>query len=344
MDESWLPGDAEPDEKGAVRLPGRRGRYHLTNRLNDRTSTEWLQFQKSWFVLNPKPRSRNVLLHPAKFPEELVYKFVSFFTKPGGVVLDPMAGTGSTLVGALERGRSAIGVELQEKYAAIARERAEAARAATEQASASDDARAPPEADCAIPEADHAAPAPEAGRVTPAPDTPPVAQPPAAPPLHARVHIHDATRLAELELPPVDYCLTSPPYWDMLRADGFETQRDRQAAGLDVAYSDDATDLGNVADYEEFVDRLVEVYRQVREVLRDGAYLTIVVKNIKKRGRIYPLAWDLGRRVGEFLTLKDERIWCQDDQKLAPYGYRYAWVSNTFHHYCLNFRKEPGKG
>ena len=328
MDESWLPGGAEPDEKGAVRLPGRRGRYHLTNRLNDRTSTEWLQFQKSWFVLNPKPRSRDVLLHPAKFPEALVREFVGFFTKPGGVVLDPMAGTGSTLVGALECGRSAIGVELQEKYAAIARERAEAARAAMGQAP--NGVRAPPEADRA---------APDAGCVTPALGTSLVAQP-----LYARVHTHDATRLAELELPPVDYCLTSPPYWDMLRADGFETQRDRQAAGLDVAYSDDATDLGNVADYDEFVDRLVEVYRQVREVLRDGAYLTIVVKNIKKRGRIYPLAWDLGRRVGGFLTLKDERIWCQDDQKLAPYGYRYAWVSNTFHHYCLNFRKEPEKG
>jgi len=61
---------------------------------------------------------------------------------------------------------------------------------------------------------------------------------------------------------------------------------------------------------------------------------------VKKGGTIYPLAWDLGRGIGRFLTLKDEKIWCQDNQKLAPYGMGNAWVSNTMHHYCLNFRKE----
>jgi intein/homing endonuclease len=31
---------------------------------------------------------------------------------------------------------------------------------------------------------------------------------------------------------------------------------------------------------------------------------------------------------------------CQDNQRLAPYGMNSAWVSNTFHHYCLQFRNE----
>ena len=31
---------------------------------------------------------------------------------------------------------------------------------------------------------------------------------------------------------------------------------------------------------------------------------------------------------------------CQDNQRLAPYGLGSAWVSNTFHHYCLQFRNE----
>jgi hypothetical protein len=68
--------------------------------------------------------------------------------------------------------------------------------------------------------------------------------------------------------------------------------------------------------------------------------LTIIVKNIKKGGKIYPLAWDLGHRLGKTFTLKDEKIWCQDNQRLAPYGMGNAWVSNTFHHYCLQFRNE----
>ena len=70
------------------------------------------------------------------------------------------------------------------------------------------------------------------------------------------------------------------------------------------------------------------------------AYLTIIVKNVKKGGKLYPLAWDLAARLGKVYDLKDERIWCQDNQRLAPFAMGKAWVSNTMHHYCLNFRKE----
>ncbi len=52
------------------------------------------------------------------------------------------------------------------------------------------------------------------------------------------------------------------------------------------------------------------------------------------------LARDLARELGKTYTLKDEKIWMQDNQPLAPYGLGSAWVSNTFHHYCLQFRNE----
>ena len=152
----------------------------------------------------------------------------------------------------------------------------------------------------------------------------------------------DAAQLDSFALPIFDYVLTSPPYWDMLHARGAATQRQRRAqADLDVVYSDDPADLGNVHDYAAFLDRLVAVYAGLALRLRPGAYLTIIVKNVKKGGKIYPLAWDLARRVAASYTLKDEKIWCQDNIRLAPYGFGNAWVSNTFHHYCLQFRYEP---
>jgi hypothetical protein len=127
----------------------------------------------------------------------------------------------------------------------------------------------------------------------------------------------------------------------MLRARGAATQKKRRAAPeLDVFYSDDPDDLGNIRDYDEFVDRLACIYEALQPFLRPRAYLTIIVKNVKKGGRIYPLAWDLGRRLGTTYTLKDERIWCQGDIPLAPYGLGNAWVSNTVHHYCLQFRND----
>ncbi len=269
----------------------------MRNRLNDLEPRDWLLFQKSWFVHNPPRRGKEVLLHPAKFPETLCQEFIEFFTKRGQTVLDPMAGTGSTLVAALRCGRAAVGVELSPRYAAIAAERV-----------AHEVARLPQEG--AVP----------AGRVVEG----------------------DARDLPSLRLDAVDYVLTSPPYWDMLRRQGFETQKKRrEAADLDMYYSEDPADLGNMEDYGEFLAQLVSIYRRVAEVMRPGAYATIIVKNVKKGGTLYPLAWDLGRLVGDFLQLKDERIWCQDNQRLAPYGMGNAWVSNTMHHYCLNFRKPP---
>ncbi len=47
---------------------------------------------------------------------------------PGGIVLDPFAGSGTTGVGALLQGRRFVGIELAAEYAAIARERLAASR------------------------------------------------------------------------------------------------------------------------------------------------------------------------------------------------------------------------
>jgi DNA modification methylase len=159
--------------------------------------------------------------------------------------------------------------------------------------------------------------------------------------LKSEIILGDASNAAKYKLPTIDYVLTSPPYWDMLHARGAETQKKRRTSqDLDVLYSEDPNDLGNMHEYETFLAKLVKIYTGLRSVLREKAYLTIIVKNIKKGGMIYPLAWDLGHELGKTYTLKDERLWCQDNQRLAPYGLGSAWVSNTFHHYCLQFRNE----
>ena len=266
------------------------------NKLNDLDGKQWLKFQKSWFVHNPPPRKKDVLQHPAKFPETLVREFIEFFTKKGMNVLDPMVGTGSTLIACIQAGRNGYGIELNHKYTEIARELVHLERAQ--------------------------------GRLfQEEPDI--------------KLITGDARDINSFDLPPIDYCITSPPYWDMLRMRGAHTQKERrESRNLDVFYSDSPADLGNVDDYDEFLEMLVGIYKEVYEVLRDKAYMTVIVKNVKKKGKIFPLAWDLGRELGKIFVMKDEKIWCQDNQRLAPFGMGNAWVSNTFHHYCLNFRRE----
>src|SRR5512147_116201 len=101
-----------------------------SNKLNDLDPKTWLKFQKSWFIHNPPPRKKGTLVHPAKFPETMAQEFIEFFTKRGENVLDPMAGTGSALVAALRAGRNSYGIELNPRYAKIARQLLQEERAA----------------------------------------------------------------------------------------------------------------------------------------------------------------------------------------------------------------------
>ena len=57
--------------------------------------------------------------HPTAKPLPMVRQFVQWFTEPGDVVLDPFAGSGTTLRAALDEGRRAIGVELDERYCEV---------------------------------------------------------------------------------------------------------------------------------------------------------------------------------------------------------------------------------
>lgn len=62
----------------------------------------------------------NVTTHSAEKPVALLKALIEQSTDPGEKVLDPFAGGGSTLVAAQELGRSAIGIELEEKWADVA--------------------------------------------------------------------------------------------------------------------------------------------------------------------------------------------------------------------------------
>lgn len=62
-------------------------------------------------------------LHPTQKPVSLSAWIISEYTNIGDIILDPYMGSGPTLRAALDLGRRAIGIELEERYCEIAARR-----------------------------------------------------------------------------------------------------------------------------------------------------------------------------------------------------------------------------
>ncbi len=62
-------------------------------------------------------------IHPTQKPLKVMSAIIAMVSEPRDVVVDPYAGTGTTLVAAKELGRRAIGVEIEERYCEIAAKR-----------------------------------------------------------------------------------------------------------------------------------------------------------------------------------------------------------------------------
>jgi DNA modification methylase len=140
-----------------------------------------------------------------------------------------------------------------------------------------------------------------------------------------------------------DFIITSPPYWNQLERNNIR-QKNRKESGLDTQYSKKKEDLGNIKEYEDFIEKQAEIFDEVFDITKPGGYLTVVTNNVYFDSRLYPLAFDtatsLTKRGDKSWTLKDEKIWLQNDKPLLPLGVNNAWVGNRHHQYCLIFRKE----
>lgn len=134
----------------------------------------------------------------------------------------------------------------------------------------------------------------------------------------------------------VDLVITSPPYWDIL------TEK-RTADGKVIRkYGDSEEDLGNIHDYDMFLEKLKSAFLGVYKILKENKYLIIVVMDIRKKSKFYPFHIDIIKKMEEIgFKLDDIIIW--DRQKeynnMRPLGYPFVFRINKVHEYILIFKK-----
>lgn len=75
------------------------------------------------YVVGKKKEDQYAKGHPAPFPCALARDHISSWTNEGDVVLDPMNGSGTTCISALQLGRNYIGIDISKEYCDLARNR-----------------------------------------------------------------------------------------------------------------------------------------------------------------------------------------------------------------------------
>jgi hypothetical protein len=121
----------------------------------------------------------------------------------------------------------------------------------------------------------------------------------------------DSRNLRDYDIPPIDLCLTSPPYTN---------RRDTENPFVDYRQKG--------FDYPSYLEEMGNIFSQVVPKMKQTGHLVIEASNLKKQGEVTTLAWDIAREVSRILHFEGETVICWDE-----YGYGYT------HSYCLVFSK-----
>ena len=157
-----------------------------------------------------------------------------------------------------------------------------------------------------------------------------------APGAQITIHKADAREITKFVEPnSVDFCFTSPPYWDIL------AQR-RGADREEIRNYDDQRDLGLMQDYDRFLEDLRQIFAGVYAVLRPGKFCVINVMDLRKGPSFFPLHMDLVQRLAEIgFVLDGIIIWDrrQEYGNLRALDFPNAFRIKEVHEFLLVFQK-----
>lgn len=117
----------------------------------------------------------------------------------------------------------------------------------------------------------------------------------------------DSRLLKSINLPAIDFSITSPPYMSKNDLeDPFTAYRARSKG------------------YAAYLQDFRSIYGQLRRLMKPAGMVVLEVANLKLDGQVTTLAWDVAQEVSQVLRFEGEVVVCWD-----RYGYGYD------HSYCL---------
>ncbi len=275
----------------------------------------WLRYSISVWNNIKKTKEENALKHPAMFPTQLVRRFLKIYAKCGETTLDPFLGSGSTLVAAKSLGINGIGFDINPEYIIITKKRLEKTKL---QLSGHEDEKN-------LNQGQEGSIKEEFNEIT------------LEKTLQFDIHQDNAKNIMDYLKPEsINVCITSPPYWDI--------HRQKRTADLKQSrpYSESKYDIGNIKDYDTFLNELQSIFRNVFHVLKKGARCIIACMDIRKKAQFYPFHMDLTDKMREIgFHLEDIVIWDRrkDYSNLRPLGYPYVFRVNKIHEFLMIYLK-----
>jgi DNA modification methylase len=140
-----------------------------------------------------------------------------------------------------------------------------------------------------------------------------------------------------------DFIVTSPPYWNILDKKDHKAN-ERILNGHDTKYSENENDLGNIMDYNLFLNELSEIFLDCYDLLKQKKYMCIIVSDFRHKSEFYPFHSDLiskltNKQKKNHFQLKGIKVLIQNAKKLFPYGYPFSYVENIHHQYVIILQK-----
>lgn len=138
----------------------------------------------------------------------------------------------------------------------------------------------------------------------------------------------------------VDFVVTSPPYWSILKKEDHKVRQERLEKGLAKDYGTDARDLGKIEDYNEFLRQLAAIFGECARTLKRGRYMAIIVSDFRDKSKYIMFHADLARALESYgLEMRGLKVLYQRHKRVFPYGYPYSYVPNIHNQYILILQK-----